>query len=161
MISQIRHPNLVMLLGVCVESSPMLMILEYLPAGALDEWLTGSGVLASEASLIRVLYQVALGMKALRRSGCVHRDLAARNVLIGEDLVAKVADFGLSREISSSGTSATGDDGRNGGSDYYYQHVTDRPLPVRWTAPEVLHQARWTFETDVYSFAVLVYEVFR
>ena len=76
-MKRLRHPNLVMLLGVCVEAQPFLAILEYLPAGALDSWLKTSGAAAPASSLLRVLHQVALGMAAMRDFGVLHRDLGA------------------------------------------------------------------------------------
>ena len=71
-----------------------------------------------------ILHQVALGLGALKYANVIHRDLAARNVLIGEALATKIADYGMSRDISSE-------------KEYYRMSNLSRPLPLRWCAPEV------------------------
>ena len=77
--------------------------------------------------------------------GIVHRDLAARNVLVGEHHHVKVADYGLSRDL--------------GTQDYYKLH-SNRMLPIRWTAPDLFLDLKWTASTDVYAFGVTVSEVY-
>jgi serine/threonine protein kinase len=122
LMMKLRHPNLVGLLGVVTKSDPLMLILEFLPGGSLDNWLHTPRD-ASTEDLLYILYQVALGMSGLHALGIVHRDLAARNVLVGVDLAVKVADYGLSRDVTE--------------SKEYYRFRSNRPLPLRWTAPEV------------------------
>eukprot|EP00096_Caligus_rogercresseyi_P015126 TRINITY_DN756_c0_g1_i2.p1 TRINITY_DN756_c0_g1~~TRINITY_DN756_c0_g1_i2.p1 ORF type:complete len:172 (-),score=26.30 TRINITY_DN756_c0_g1_i2:1514-2029(-) len=83
-------------------------------------------------------------MSHLERKGLIHRDLAARNVLIGENLIAKVADFGLARVIVDNEYSA---------------HQGAR-FPVKWTAPEAISFGKFTVKSDVWSFGILLMEVF-
>lgn len=101
-MTALNHPNLVRMLGMCIEpNADPLLLVEYLPGGSLDRWLETSGANASIEQLGYMVYQVASGMHELCDNlGLVHRDLAARNVLVGEHLECKVADFGLAREIS-------------------------------------------------------------
>jgi serine/threonine protein kinase len=101
---------------------PLMLILEFLPGGSLDNWLRTPRD-ASTEDLLYILYQVALGMNGLHALGVMHRDLAARNVLVGVDLNVKVADYGLSREVTE--------------TKEYYRLRSNRPLPLRWLAPEV------------------------
>ena len=68
-------------------------------------------------------------MEFLARRRCVHRDLAARNILVARGKIAKVADFGLARDVEQSD---------------YYRRVTDGKLPVLWMSPESLFQAEWS-----------------
>lgn len=139
--------NMVSLIGVCsadvdyAAGKPLLMILEFLPGGALDEWLPGNGPKLDGTELVSMVHQVALGLVALKQAAIIHRDLAARNVLIDQHLGVKIADFGLSRET---------DEDKN-----YYRYTTDRPLPVRWTAPEVLIEQTWTASSDMYVLPAL------
>ncbi|XP_045497942.1 tyrosine-protein kinase receptor TYRO3-like isoform X2 [Colias croceus] len=84
--------------------------------------------------------QVALGMQHLEARGITHRDLAARNILMDGAGVLKVADFGLSR----SGI---------------YVHTRSRPVPLRWLAPEAIFTSQYSSATDVWAFAVLLWEI--
>jgi serine/threonine protein kinase len=122
LMMKLRHPNLVGLLGIVTKTRPLMLILEFLPGGSLDTWLHTPRDVSTE-DLLYILYQVALGMGGLHALGIVHRDLAARNVLVGVDLNVKVADYGLSREVSQERE--------------YYRHRNNRPIPLRWMAPEV------------------------
>jgi serine/threonine protein kinase len=146
LMKRLRHPNLVSLLGVCTKQPPYLMVLEFLAGGSLDVWLPENGPKLSVPRLLHILHQVALGLASLGDVGVIHRDLAARNVLIDDRFVAKVADYGLSRSV---------EDDRN-----YYRLTTARALPLRWTAPEVLTSLQYTAASDVFSYGVLIYEVF-
>ena len=83
-------------------------------------------------------------MEYLGSMKCVHRDLAARNVLVSSDLVVKIADFGLARDVNKND---------------YYKKIGDGWLPVRWMAPEALFQRRYTTQSDVWSFGVLLWEI--
>merc|ERR1719150_2833325 len=93
---------------------------------------------------------IAYGMQYLAEMSFVHRDLAARNVLVNSQLVCKIADFGLSREISSEGSNAI-----DGGA------YTTRggKIPVRWTAPEAIAFRKFTSASDVWSFGIVMWEV--
>jgi serine/threonine protein kinase len=161
MMKQIRHPNLVRLLGVCTHAEPHYMILEFSAGGSLNEWLPVNGPLLLETSfatkevyllhpatrLMYLLHQVALGMSALGRMNIIHRDLAARNVLVSYNLSVKVADFGLSRDVEVD-------------SDYIYMMKSDQPIPLKWTSPEAIKEKKYSTASDVYSFGVLCFEVF-
>ena len=124
----------------------MRMILEYLPGGALHTWLASNATSLTLELQLYILYQITLGMQCLHAFNVLHRDLAARNVLVGVDLACKVADYGLSRE-----TDETQD---------YYRIQNQRPLPLRWMAPEVIRDLKWTRAGDVFSFGVVAFEVF-
>lgn len=94
---------------------------------------------------LSVSKQVAAGMAYLSERKFVHRDLATRNCLVGEDMVVKIADFGLSRNIYS--------------ADYYKANENDA-IPIRWMPPESIFYNRYTSESDVWAYGVVLWETF-
>ncbi|CAB4006603.1 high affinity nerve growth factor receptor-like isoform X1 [Paramuricea clavata] len=99
----------------------------------------------SQTTLIHMCIDIARGLEYLASYRLIHRDIAARNCLVADDLTIKIADFGMSRDIYSKS---------------YYQIGRDTFLPVRWLSPEAILFGRYTVETDVYSYGVLLWEVF-
>ncbi|XP_065841491.1 tyrosine-protein kinase receptor UFO-like [Oscarella lobularis] len=96
--------------------------------------------------LLRISVQIVSGMKYLSELNIVHRDLAARNCMLDENLIVKVADFGLARQLEN--------------QDYY--RVTNRAtaLPVKWLAPESLSENKFTHKSDVWAYGVTLWEIF-
>ncbi|XP_038056081.1 fibroblast growth factor receptor 2-like [Patiria miniata] len=152
------HPNIVRLLGYCIETDPIYLIVEYLGKGDLKKVLMGyritdtgtgygniSGLSQSlSLTLVKFARDVANGMAFLASQKCIHRDLAARNVLVGEDMVCKVSDFGLARDVMNIRV---------------YQRESQGPLPMRWMALESLIDDVYTIESDVWSFGILMWEI--
>ncbi|XP_068030750.1 fibroblast growth factor receptor 1 isoform X3 [Anomalospiza imberbis] len=155
-----KHKNIINLLGACTQDGPLYVIVEYASKGNLREYLQArrppgmeycynpSRVPEEQLSfkdLVSCAYQVARGMEYLASKKCIHRDLAARNVLVTEDNVMKIADFGLARDIHHID---------------YYKKTTNGRLPVKWMAPEALFDRIYTHQSDVWSFGVLLWEIF-
>lgn len=99
--------------------------------------------LLTAMDLLCIAWQITRGMSFLSSKGFVHRDLAARNILLGEDRVVKISDFGLMRHTQ----------------DNVYQLRKGKKLPVKWTAPEALFNSQYTTKSDVWSFGVLLWEL--
>ncbi|XP_023572236.1 fibroblast growth factor receptor 4 isoform X3 [Octodon degus] len=146
-----RHKNIINLLGVCTQEGPLYVIVECAAKGNLREFLRArrppgpdlspDGPRSSEGplsfpALVSCAYQVARGMQYLESQKCIHRDLAARNVLVTEDNVMKIADFGLARGIHHID---------------YYKKTSNGRLPVKWMAPEALFDRVYTHQSDVYG----------
>merc|ERR1719289_599746 len=89
---------------------------------------------------------IALGMAYLAKHKFVHRDLAARNCMVDGDLVVKIADFGLSRDLNE--------------SDYYTSGDKQAKLPIKWMAPESMERRVYNARTDMWSYGVLLWEIF-
>ena len=142
MMLQYRHDNVVRIYAVAVDKPPLLMVMEHCPGGGLDRYLQKNQGTISINKKATLCSQAARGMEYLHvRKNCVHRDLGVRNCLIGVKDVLKIADFGLTRQGA-------------------YKMESKGPVPIRWTAPEALQNSFFNKESDVWSFAVMIWEIF-
>ncbi|NXT20168.1 MERTK kinase, partial [Syrrhaptes paradoxus] len=148
------HPNVIKLLGVCIELSSQqvpkpMVILPFMKYGDLHSFLLRSRLEMAPQfvplqTLVKFMVDIALGMEYLSRRQFLHRDLAARNCMLRDDMTVCVADFGLSKKIYS--------------GDYYRQGRIAK-MPVKWIAIESLADRVYTTKSDVWAFGVTMWEI--
>ncbi|GCC18111.1 hypothetical protein chiPu_0020727 [Chiloscyllium punctatum] len=155
-MSRLKDPNIIRLLGVCIRDNPLCMVTEYMENGDLNQFLSQRELenhftlaknipSVSYRCLLHMMTQVSSGMKYLSSLNVVHRDLATRNCLVGNRCTIKIADFGMSRNLYS------GD---------YYRIQGRAVLPIRWMAWESILLGKFTTASDVWAFGVTMWEMF-
>ncbi|KAM7172144.1 tyrosine-protein kinase Mer isoform 2-T2 [Macrochelys suwanniensis] len=148
------HPNVIKLLGVCIEPSSRqipkpMVVLPFMKYGDLHSFLLRSRFETGPQhvplqTLLKFMVDIALGMEYLSTRHFLHRDLAARNCMLRDDMTVCVADFGLSKKIYS--------------GDYYRQGRIAK-MPVKWIAIESLADRVYTTKSDVWAFGVTMWEI--
>ncbi|XP_037535997.1 neurotrophic tyrosine kinase, receptor, type 2a [Nematolebias whitei] len=146
LLTNLQHEHIVTFYGVCVESDPLIMVFEYMKHGDLNKFLRAHGpdavlmaegqttrpVELTQSQMLHIAQQIASGMVYLASQHFVHRDLATRNCLVGENLLVKIGDFGMSRDVYS--------------TDYYRVGVcVDIFSGPSFTPLPTLHPAAWVF----------------
>ncbi|KAL3281176.1 hypothetical protein HHI36_004394 [Cryptolaemus montrouzieri] len=156
-MSAFRHPNILSLLGVVPREGTLnpMMVFEFMYHGDLAEVLRSQKKtcydektdvpMLSRAHLLHIALQIARGMSYLAAQRFVHRDLACRNCLVSQGPVVKIADFGMSRDVYTCD---------------YYKIGGSRLLPVRWMSPESVVYGRFTLESDIWSYGVILWEIY-
>ncbi|KAI7690391.1 Tyrosine-protein kinase Src42A [Sarcoptes scabiei] len=142
-MKKLRHVKLVQLYAVCTMEEPIYIITELMKNSSLLDFLQGKGRNLKLPQLIDMAAQIAAGMAYLESQNYIHRDLAARNILVGENNIVKIADFGLARLIKE---------------DEYEARVGAR-FPIKWTAPEAANYSKFSIKSDVWSFGILLTEL--
>ncbi|KAJ1351915.1 hypothetical protein KIN20_008092 [Parelaphostrongylus tenuis] len=138
----LHHTNVVGLVGVVLIDHPLYILLEYVSGIALDVYLKRKHAKITKDERLAMTIGVATGMDYIHKANILHRDLAARNCLYDRNNTVKISDFGLSRPGAT------------------YKMKTAQKMPIKWMAPESIQTYTFTQKTDVYTFGVLIYEIF-
>ncbi|XP_035226737.1 inactive tyrosine-protein kinase 7-like isoform X2 [Stegodyphus dumicola] len=154
MLNKLRHENITKLLGICRETEPFLFITEYSDWGDLKQFLLATRRDNSRKGprppplnvpqILGICHQVATGMEYLSNQRFTHKDLATRNCLVTSRLNIKISFPSLSRDTYA---------------EEYFMY-RNRTLPIRWAPAEAILEDEWSTKSDVWSFAVLVWELF-
>ncbi|XP_037884433.1 tyrosine-protein kinase Fer isoform X2 [Glossina fuscipes] len=142
-LKQYDHPNIVKLIGICVQKQPIMIVMELVPGGSLLNNLRKNSNHLTIRQQMGMCRDAAAGMRYLESRNCIHRDLAARNCLVDFENCVKISDFGMSRE-----------------EEEYIVSDGMKQIPVKWTAPEALNFGKYTSLCDVWSYGILMWEIF-
>nr|XP_042908764.1 BDNF/NT-3 growth factors receptor-like [Parasteatoda tepidariorum] len=158
LLSNLKHNNIIKFYGVSVDGEALMMLFEYMEYGDLNNFLRDRSPAVSKPEielhkynhltipdLIHISCEISKGMEYLASQHFVHRDLATRNCLVGDQLVVKIGDFGMSRDVYSTD---------------YYRVGRHNMLPIRWMPPESILYRKFTTESDIWSFGIVMWEIF-
>ncbi|XAR62466.1 Dual-specificity kinase [Bertholletia excelsa] len=140
-LRQVQHRNVVRFIGACTESPHLCIVTEYMPGGSLYEYLHKNRIVLKLPQLLKFAIDVCRGMEYLHQNNIIHRDLKTANLLMDNDRVVKVADFGVARFQSQGGV------------------MTAETGTYRWMAPEVINHQPYNQKADVFSFAIVLWEL--
>ncbi|KAM1453955.1 hypothetical protein FF1_003546 [Malus domestica] len=138
---KVRHKNVVQFIGACTKHPSLCIVTEYMSGGSVYDYLHKQKGVFKLPSLLKVAIDVSKGMTYLHQNNIIHRDLKAANLLMDENEVVKVADFGVARVNSQSGV------------------MTSETGTYRWMAPEVIQHKPYDHKADVFSFGVVLWEL--
>ncbi|XP_077220918.1 serine/threonine-protein kinase STY46-like isoform X2 [Tasmannia lanceolata] len=138
---KVRHKNVVQFIGACTMPPSLCIVTEYMSGGSVYDFLRKQKGVFKPPSLLKVAIDVSKGMNYLHQNNIIHRDLKAANLLMDENEVVKVADFGVARVQAQSGV------------------MTAETGTYRWMAPEVIEHKPYDHKADVFSFGIMLWEL--
>ncbi|XP_031726153.1 protein tyrosine kinase 2 beta, b isoform X1 [Anarrhichthys ocellatus] len=141
-MKNLNHQHIVKLIGI-IEDDPVWIVMELYQHGELGNYLSENQNTMTNITLVLYSLQICKALVYLEGVNMVHRDIAVRNILVASPDCVKLGDFGLSRYIED--------------EEYYKASVTR--LPIKWMAPESINFRRFTTASDVWMFAVCIWEI--
>lgn len=138
---KVRHKHVVQFIGACTKPPSLCIVTEFMSGGSVYDYLHKHRGTFKLPSLLKVGIDVSKGMNYLHQNNIIHRDLKAANLLMDENEVVKVADFGVARVKAQSGV------------------MTAETGTYRWMAPEVIEHKPYDHKADVFSFGIVMWEL--
>ncbi|XP_019421295.1 PREDICTED: serine/threonine-protein kinase STY17-like isoform X1 [Lupinus angustifolius] len=138
---KIRHKNVVQFIGACTRPPNLCIVTEFMSRGSLYDYLHKQRGVFKLQSLLKIAIDVSKGMNYLHQNNIIHRDLKTANLLMDENELVKVADFGVARVQTQSGV------------------MTAETGTYRWMAPEVIEHKPYDQKADVFSFGISLWEL--
>ncbi|KAL7156361.1 hypothetical protein ABFS83_02G004200 [Erythranthe nasuta] len=138
---KVRHKNVVQFIGACTKPPNLCIVTEYMSGGSVYDYLHKQKGTFKLPNLLKVAIDISKGMNYLHQNNIIHRDLKAANLLMDENEVVKVADFGVARVKTQTGV------------------MTAETGTYRWMAPEVIEHKPYDHKADVFSFGVVLWEL--
>ncbi|XP_055815482.1 serine/threonine-protein kinase STY46 [Solanum dulcamara] len=138
---KVRHKNVVQFIGACTRPPNLCIVTEYMSGGSVYDYLHKQRGSFKLPTLLKVAIDVSKGMNYLHQNNIIHRDLKAANLLMDENEVIKVADFGVARVKAQTGV------------------MTAETGTYRWMAPEVIEHKPYDHKADIFSFGVVLWEL--
>ncbi|CAF1093407.1 unnamed protein product [Rotaria sp. Silwood1] len=150
-MSLLKHQNLVQFVGIAGKSNNVIyLVTEFMAKGSLLHYLTTRGrSVIVQCDLVGFAIDTCAGLTYLEQNHIVHRDIAASNVLIADDNTAKLSDFGLAKSLETTE--------KENGNNISTEKIKCR---TKWTAPEVLESKKYTHKSDMWSYGILLWEIF-
>ncbi|KAJ8286608.1 hypothetical protein GJAV_G00041090 [Gymnothorax javanicus] len=147
-LKSLQHENIVKYKGVCYSAGRrnLRLIMEYLPFGSLRDYLIKNKERIDHKKLLHYASQICKGMDYLATKRYIHRDLATRNILVESEQRVKIGDFGLTKVLPQ--------------DKEYYTVKEPGESPIFWYAPESLTESKFSVASDIWSFGVVLYELF-
>uniref|UniRef100_A0A671RVT8 Tyrosine-protein kinase n=1 Tax=Sinocyclocheilus anshuiensis TaxID=1608454 RepID=A0A671RVT8_9TELE len=145
-LKSLQHENIVKYKGVCYRRRNLRLVMEYLPHGSLRDYLNKNRDRIDHKKLLHYASQICKGMEYLATKRYIHRDLATRNILVESEFKVKIGDFGLTKVLPQ---------GKE-----YYKVKEPGESPIFWYAPESLTESKFSVASDIWSFGVVLYELF-
>ncbi|KAJ1277576.1 hypothetical protein BS78_04G014800 [Paspalum vaginatum] len=138
---KVRHRNVVQFIGACTRQPNLYIVTDFMSGGSVYDYLHKKNIAFKIPEILRVATDIAKGMNYLHQNNIIHRDLKTANLLMDENKVVKVADFGVARVKDQSGV------------------MTAETGTYRWMAPEVIEHKPYDHKADVFSFAIVLWEL--
>lgn len=146
-LSEIRHQHILSLLGVSTKGITQCLLYEFLQLGDMRQFLLSQQSHGNQLSCKELMYivtQVASGLEYLATQHYIHKDVAAHNVIVSHNLNVKLSNLKITQGVHSAN----------------YCTIHNKLLPIRWLPPESITYNKFTLDTDIFSYGVLLWEAF-